>query len=104
LCAGGRIFFEVVKNCQVLCQTVGDLFLVFLPKTKDSEPIDLSVEVKFTSNFEKNTSIIYRTLNSQYFKSESEREWVVGDKRVERMTHFYTKYYNSFADARRKHL
>jgi hypothetical protein len=37
------------------------------------------------------------------FKPENEREWVVGDNRVERMAHFYTKYYNSFVDARRKH-
>jgi hypothetical protein len=32
-------FSHVAKNCQVLCQTVGGVFLAFLPKIKDANPI-----------------------------------------------------------------
>ena len=32
-------FSQVVKNCQVFCQTVGGVFLTFLPKIKDDNSI-----------------------------------------------------------------
>ena len=32
-------FSQVVKNCQVFCQTVGGVFLKFLPKIKDDNSI-----------------------------------------------------------------
>ena len=32
-------FSQVVKNCQVFCQTVGGVFLTFLPKIKDGNSI-----------------------------------------------------------------
>jgi hypothetical protein len=32
-------FSQVVKNCQVFCQTVGGVFLMFLPKIKDGNSI-----------------------------------------------------------------
>ena len=32
-------FYQVTKNCQVFCQTVGGVFLMFLPKIKDINSI-----------------------------------------------------------------
>ena len=32
-------FSQVCKNCQVFCQTVGGVFLTFLPKIKDGNSI-----------------------------------------------------------------
>ena len=32
-------FSQVVKNCQVFCQTIGGVFLTFLPKIKDGNSI-----------------------------------------------------------------
>ena len=33
------VFSQVAKNCQVFCQTVGGVFLTFLPKIKDGNSI-----------------------------------------------------------------
>jgi hypothetical protein len=32
-------FPQVVENCQVLCQTVGEVFPTFLAKIKNANPI-----------------------------------------------------------------
>jgi len=33
------VFLKLPKNCQVFCQTVGGVFLTFLPKIKDGNSI-----------------------------------------------------------------
>ena len=33
------VFSQVAKNCQVFCQTIGGVFLTFLPKIKDGNSI-----------------------------------------------------------------
>jgi len=44
LCALEVGFSQVTKNCHVFCQTVGGVFLMFLPKIKDANSIWQTVE------------------------------------------------------------
>jgi len=40
ICALEACFFQIAKKCQVLCQTIGEVFfLLFLPKLKDANLI-----------------------------------------------------------------
>jgi predicted ArsR family transcriptional regulator len=39
LCAEEAGFSQVAKNCQVICEIVGRVFKVFLPKIKDANSI-----------------------------------------------------------------
>ena len=44
-------FSQVAKNCQVFCQTVGGVFLTFLPKIKDGNSICQTAGDALTSGF-----------------------------------------------------
>jgi len=56
-------FSQVAKNCQVFCQTVGGVFLTFLPKIKDGNSIcqtagDALSLLKFLDFWYRSTSVI----------------------------------------------
>ena len=64
-------FSQVAKNCQVFCQTVGGVFLTFLPKIKDGNSICQTLGDSLTSSGAYGYLLVYRKgLSIGYFKIE----------------------------------